>query len=262
MKRILVLLAAVATAAILIFGNINWKGKTTIDANKANASETVNDGEKKNIAEEQRMATLLSFAKNWPEEALVKFEKALRDGDPYKILFLGSKALGEGEGSWPKLVEQELINTYGDIFTFSSLSYDVTSTNFVQEGLEEEVIEENADLILFEPFTLKDNGVVVIETSWENTESVMEAVQSAKEDTVFILQPPHPIYNASWYRTQVENLEKFANNNSIPYLHHWEAWPELSNREVNDYLNEDRSAPNEEGHKLWAQYLRDYFIAN
>lgn len=262
MKRMLVLVVAAATVAILIFGNINWSSKTTIDLNKANASETSNGGEKKNLAEEQRMKSLLSFAANWPEAALVRFEEALGNGEEFKILFLGSTALGEGDGSWPELVQQGLVNTYGKVFRFATLSYDVTSTTFVEEGLEEEIIAEEADLILFEPLTLKDNGKVVIETSWENTETVMDAVKAAKEDTVFILQPPHPLYNASWYRTQVESLEGFANDSSIPYLNHWEAWPETSDQALNDYLVSDRSAPNEEGHKRWAQYLLDYFIAS
>lgn len=262
MKRILVLVVAVATAVILILGNISWSSKTNIDPNKAKAPETEKSSEEKNLVEEQRMTALLSFAANWPDEAVVKFEEALRNGKEFKILFLGSTALGEGDGSWPELVKQGLVDTYGDVFSFATLSYDVTSTTFVEEGLEEEVVAEGADLILFEPLTLKDNGKVVIETSWENTETVMDAVKAAKEDTVFILQPPHPLYNASWYMTQVESLEGFANGSNIPYLNHWEAWPETSDRELNDYLLEDRSAPNEEGHKLWAEYLLDYFIAH
>lgn len=261
MKRLFVIITAVICAVILIGGNIHWKGKTTIHMDEANASQTKHS-EKKNIADEQRFNTLLSFAANWPEEASAVFAEKLRNGEPYKIVFAGSDALGEGEQSWPKIVEEKMTRTYGDVFEFAVLSYDLTSTEFVEQEKEADLIQEKADLILFEPFTLKDNGRVVIETSWENIERIMEAVKTAKKDTVFLLQPPHPIYNASWYLFQLENLKKSAERQGIPYLDHWEVWPDTTDQALNNYLTSDRSVPNEEGHKLWAEYLIDYFIAN
>ena len=46
------------------------------------------------------------------------------------------------------------------MWRFRLFSYDLTSIAFMNEDKVTEVIEEQPDLILFEPFTLKDNGVV------------------------------------------------------------------------------------------------------
>ena len=49
--------------------------------------------------------------------------------------------------------------------TVSTFSYDLTSIAYINEEKITEVMEEQPDLILFEPFTLKDNGKVGIDDS-------------------------------------------------------------------------------------------------
>lgn len=261
MKRLLSIFLAAICVIVLIAGQIHWKGKTAIP-NKQEKAKEGKISETRDIAEEQRFEALLSFAANWPEEASTAFAQKLRKEEPYKIVFAGSEALGEGADSWPEIVAERMARTYGDVFDFAFLSYDLTSTEFVEQNKVQDLIKEEADLILLEPFTLNDNGRVVIETSLENIERIIDAVLDAKQDTVFLLQPPQPIYNASWYLFQLENLQRFAEQSGIPYLNHWEAWPDTKDPAINQYLTTDRSALNEEGHKLWAEFLIDYFIAN
>ena len=122
-------------------------------------------------------------------------------------------------------------------------------------------MEEQPDLILFEPFILKDNGEVGIDHSLENASAVIASVKESLPQTEVILQPPHPLYKANFYPKQVEELQQFAEDNGITYLNHWEAWPDKNSEEIKEYISEDASQPSAKGHQLWADYLIDYFIA-
>lgn len=267
MKAIFTSILAIICVVILILGNIHWGNKTEIKAenNTASASETppVNENTEEDIeqADPSQLEELLSLATNWPEESQVQLQEALEAKKPFKILFVGSDSLGEGENSWPSILEQRLTEAYGGIFTFNTFIYDLNTKEFIEENKQEELAKEKADLILFEPLVLRDNGEVVIETSLEYIGTIMDDVKSKKPTTTFILQPPHPIYNAGFYNVQVGALQDYAEGNGIPYLNHWEAWPETTSTEIQEYLVTNPSGPNEKGHELWAEHLAKYFIA-
>lgn len=238
------------------------------DNEKAPAKEAKGDGKKQDSGKkdsgesEDKIAPLLAYSANWPSEAAKQFERALRNGETYKIVFAGSESVGKGEKDWPALVKEELVSTYGkSVFSFEVISHPLSSHQFLDDGKEQELAEADADLIILEPFTLNDNGVLNIETSEKNISKIVEAVKAKNKDTVIILQPPHPLYNASYYRNQVNSLEAYAHNRGMAFINHWEAWPELDSKDINDYLSEDRETPNAEGHKLWAEYVVDYLIA-
>ena len=59
----------------------------------------------------------------------------------------------------------------------------------------------------------------------------------------------------------MEELQQFAEDNDIPYLNHWEAWPDQDSEEIKEYITEDSSQPSVKGHEVWAEYMIDYFIA-
>ena len=80
----------------------------------------------------------------------------------------------------------------------------------MNEDEAEEVIAAKPDMIIFEPFTLKDNGEVAIDDSLENTATTLAAITESLPETEVILQPPHPLYNATYYPRQVEALAGFA----------------------------------------------------
>jgi hypothetical protein len=148
---------------------------------------------------------------------------------------------------------------YGEqAISIDTKMYTETTEEFYDSGRETDFT--NYDLIIWEPFTLTDNGNVVIETGQEYILSVIKEVKSANPSTSFILQPPNPIYKASFYLVQVNALEKFANKNGVPYLNHWGAWPSTYSDAIKTYLTEDGNLPNEIGHKAWADYLIKYFI--
>ena len=154
MKRLLSIFLAAICVIVLIAGQIHWKGKTAIPDKQEKAKEG-KISETRDIAEEQRFEALLSFAANWPEEASTAFAQKLRKEEPYKIVFAGSEALGEGADSWPEIVAERMARTYGDVFDFAFLSYDLTSTEFVEQNKVQDLIKEEADLIIARTVHLK-----------------------------------------------------------------------------------------------------------
>ena len=260
MKTFLSVLLAIACLAILIIGNLHWNEKTTISPNDTTAQDSGKDAVIKNM-ESASIDALLPYTKNWPAESVATFKASVQNEKPFKIAFLGSNAQGEGKDSWPQMVQSSLTKTFGDTISVSAFSYDVTSAEFVEQDMQADLVKEQPDLVIFEPFTLKDNGEVEINESLDNVSSVMNSIKSENPKTVFILQPPHPLYNATFYPIQVESLKDYAQAEGIVYLDHWEAWPDYSTEEIQEYLNKDQSEPSAKGHEVWARFVTDYLIA-
>lgn len=253
---------------ILIIGNIHWEKKTDIKAYNKIVKTVPNDQSNKGVVEatptlsEKEKQAILKLASHWPEESQQVLETALEEERPFKIVSVGSDLNETDVNTWPLIVSENIIEQYGNsVISFKHLSYDLTSTAFVEQNKQTEIVNEQADLVLFEPFTLKDNGVVVIEDSHKNIKSVINEVE--KSGATVILQPPHPLHNANFYPIQVNALQQFAVDNNIPYLNHWTVWPDPRSDAIKEYLilSEESTIPSEIGHALWAQYLTDYFIA-
>ncbi|MBM7714973.1 hypothetical protein JOC94_001945 [Bacillus thermophilus] len=181
---------------------------------------------------------------------------------PFKLALVGSKALGEEANGWSIQLQKALADAYGETLDVKIFQYEEQSDQFITSGHGKEVAEFQPDIVLFEPFTLNDNGTVTLEDSHENIHTFISTVQKEKEEAVVILQPPHPIHNATFYPSEVEALEKFAKDNNLPFLNHWAKWPAVENEELRSYLLEDQSAPNDKGHEVWFTYLNEYFIAD
>lgn len=260
MKAFFTTLLAIICVAVLILGNIHWNKRTSVQAgNKVEETnnELITDTKEKETRSEEEIGDLLELAANWPEDSKVAFQAALTEGRPFHILFVGSEALEAGSNPWPQQLQLLIEEAYGEtIFTFETLTSDLTSTKYVTEELYKQW-NNQADFIVLEPFTLNDNGEVEIEESHVNIQTML----SDTESTV-ILQPPHPLYNAKFYPIQVTSLEKFATDNGIPYLNHWTAWPDTTTLEMQSYLDEEGSLPNDLGQEVWASFLADYFINN
>lgn len=260
MKVFISIVSALSCVAVIFFGQLHWNEKTTISAGNPVIAEASEQMEESYISETE-LEVILAHSKNWPTASVNTLKANLEAGKPFNIVLLGSFALGTSEESWVQKVSESLVNTYGEYINVSILRYDLTSSEYVKEDKVSELLADEPDLVLFEPFTLTDNGILQVDQSLGNISTVMEDVQEQSPQTVFILQPPHPLYNATFYPVQVAELQKFAKKNAIPFLNHWEAWPDQTNVELKNYLSEDNSQPSPEGHQLWADYVTEYFIA-
>jgi hypothetical protein len=255
-QKILTFLLGILLILLIFFGQTHWNQQK-----RAFSSDTPSSAKKEAVKQNTSAKALLKYTKNWPAESVNRFKQSLKTGTPFKILFVGSPAIGsETDGTFP-LVKQKLMETYGEHVEVQLKTYDMTSTQFIYDQKQDEIIAENADLIVFEPFILENNGEVLIDKTLTDLAVVIDTVKVAKTETTFILQPSYPLYNAKIYPRQVEELKKYAETHQIPYLDHWTAWPDPTTEEMKNYLTEDQSAPNEKGAQVWSEYLIQFFIS-
>lgn len=256
MKVFLPIFMIFACTISLVLGNINWQDKVS------NASNIPLEIKTKEVPDKSTSfnADLVKHTENWPDKSKKLYKERLSTGKAFKILIVGSNSLGGKDYNIPTDLANRMKQVYGETVQVDGLIYDLMSSQFVSQGKQKDLIKKKADLILFEPFTLKDNGNVAIDDSLENLTKIMEDVTAAKEDTQFILQPPNPLFDATYYPNQVNELKKYAEDNDIPYLNHWSNWPDQDAEEMKDVLNEDLGLPNEDGYKIWSMYLEEFFI--
>ena len=264
MKQFLVLLLALICVGTLIYGSLHWKEKTSVSAEKSVSEDRTKEPEQKESPARIDSEEPLRFTQNWPEPARENYKLALEDGRPFTILLAGSISLGVDDGGWSQQLKRSLEEAYGDTIQVKVKSYELTSAEFLSEEKLEELVSLQPDLTLLEPFTLMDNGLVMISNSHQNIEAIRSGLSEANPDSVMLLQPPNPLYNANYYPVQVDALKQFAEEEEIPYLDHWTAWPDPESKEIEDYLVEQdgTTLPNEKGHQVWYEYLLDYFIAD
>ncbi len=122
-------------------------------------------------------------------------------------------------------------------------------------------IDSNADLILFEPFTKKDNGLPDVKRSLDNIKTIIDDVTRANPNISFVIQPPPPMYKAVKYPKEVEDLKNFAQEQNIPYLDYWSEWPAQGTKEMKEVYKEDFNDSNQMGYNIWTNYVEKYFIS-
>lgn len=266
MKKLLLTILAISCVAFLYLGNMYWKEKTTLVASEENDTQTVENtpseeapAPKEEAAEDEGKRDLDSLISNWPEEARTHFKDLMKNEEPFKLAIVGSPALGENENGWAPQLKEKLLSELGSQVEVEIFQSEVTSIEFINGQESDNVLAFKPDLVLLEPFSLTDNSNQV--GSVQNHESILMFLGELKEtneESVLLLQPPHPLEGATYYPQQIDSLKEFAGEESISYLDHWTSWP--NDETLSDYLIESQDTPNEKGHEIWANYLIDYFI--
>ncbi|MEW4309192.1 SGNH/GDSL hydrolase family protein [Rossellomorea marisflavi] len=262
MKHFLLVILALACGAVLILGNLYWQDRTgqtkenTKVESKSMSTEAPKDIEKK---EDQKEEKEKDISTNWPDNAKDLYKKRVEDEEAFKISIIGSPALGASEGGWAPQLKETLLSAYGDSVQVKIDEWNTTSVEFVNSSDADDALKEAPDLVLWEPFTLVDNsnGVGPI----QNHESILifdRKLHEANEEATLILQPPHPIENATYYPLNVDELKAFAQEEGFTYLDHWSEWPKDDS--LSEYLIDSQDTPNAKGYTLWKNYLADYFI--
>ncbi|MBS4212673.1 SGNH/GDSL hydrolase family protein [Neobacillus rhizophilus] len=277
MKKVIVALLGIIFIIVLYLGQSHWKQQiadtsanmktdyyTTLQKDYKKSRGTAgNAAGGASSAATKGQQDLISLTKNWPSGAVERFKKTLADGSKFKILFVGSGAIGsEGDGTYP-LVKKSLVDAFGakhievDLITYNS-----NSSQFLKEKKENEVAGVGADLIIYEPFILQNNGSAVgADKSLTDLSVVMKAVSAAKPETSYILQPSIPLYKAKNYPVQVAQLKDYAKKNGIAYLDHWTAWPDPNTEAIKEYLSPDQTGPSDKGVQVWSEALAGYLIS-
>jgi len=267
-NRIMAVISVILFILFLIFGINTWNAKQAETVSNAIESlkytgETAEKEKERNKEDTQQKLNrvqLGNLVQDFPEAVIARFSEAFNGGDPVKLVLVGSSSLEYENNGWSTIVEQELETLYGkNLLDVIVYSFEGTTTEFIQSGAINEVIDLHADMMLFESLTLEDNsGLVTIDQTVSNLKDIVTTLTEANPNLYFVLQPPQPIRTTVYYPDQIARVKQFASQNQIPYLNHWEFWPDYATPEILDFLT-DRSMPNEKGHELWAKAVFDFF---
>ncbi|RLQ94797.1 SGNH/GDSL hydrolase family protein [Falsibacillus albus] len=262
LKILLISVLLIIFVGVLALGTLHWNESVAAagsenDDDRTTPSLPDDSPNKFELSEQEKRAIML--AKNWSLKAQEALKSKMKSNQPFLMGIVGSQSLGKDVNGWSVQLKTKMEQAFGsDVLQVKIFEYDsIRSSKFIKYSDYQEVADFKPDMVLFEPFTLNDNGYVPVESEEKN----FEKFQAALGDAVMILQPPHPIYQSTYYPRQVAAIKKFAESKSITYLDHWTAWPDPATAAVKEDLTPSQSAPNEKGHKLWAEYLEKYFIA-
>ena len=257
MKSFFTVIYALACVIFLAFGLYQWTTNTTVHIEASNQT-TIEEPVDPKLA---KIEQLLPLTKNWPQQSVERFKQALETDTTFNIVIVGSTALG-GESGWAVQTKTKLLESYGtEHMNVEILEYDLTTADFIDDKLVE-LAALKGDLVLLEPFILNDNaGLIKIDDTLTNLTLIIDTVKQANSETVFLLQPAHPIFQAKRYPVQISELKQYATKNNIPFLDHWSSWPDSNTEEIKEYLVKDQSQPNEMGHQLWSEFITNQLIS-
>jgi len=263
-KALFAFVVLIGCALLLIGSYMQWNnkissvgGNSTKPIGSTPASTEDNKESEETEEPELDVKRLLSLTANADEQVQDVFSKRLESDEKVNILITGSNTIDSGKPGYGERLNNALKESYGDAVTVNIEGFNATSEEFLEDGID---LSLGYDIILFEPFTLKNNGIVTIEDEHEHIKTFQERLTKETEDAVVILQPPNPIHAATYYPTQVNALKSFAESAGIPYIDHWKQWPDPESDEITDYLD-DNGSPNKDGAEIWANALIEYFIA-
>lgn len=263
-KGLYVVIFTLICGLLIIFSYLAWQEQLDSIARpveRVEASEepeeSPSDSASKDPAEDASEvdASFTASLANMDEEVQAVFESRKAAGEKVQLLILASDLVDMGSPSMSELVEQQLQATYGDDLEITKQTFNENSITITEQDLIS--FDGGYDVVLFEPFTLKNNGEVDIETEHAHITSIVERFRSEVEDVAIVFTPPNPIYNASYYPVQVDALLTFLNEQGYPVIEHWQNWPDPKDEQIKEYLDEN-SRPNTEGAALWAQAVNTY----
>ncbi len=258
------LILIILCAAGLFYSATVWKSKVH-EAAETKPSQTVpkeQDSSNKDTASEQPIEDVVT--KTPTTEGLSKtsdprmkelFTKKFTAEEDVQMLVIGSDSLDPVAIRFATAFKE----TFSDWVTVDSVTADLTSTEFVAQGLSEIDWSIGYDIVLYEPFTLKNNGVVVIEREQQDLLAVQKKAMEANDQVLFIVTPPQPIYEANYYQTQIQALKTFTNQEKLMYIDHWSNWPPTNSTDLLNYVDKERQLTSR-GVKVWSDALIHTFL--
>ncbi len=263
MKAFTTFLLGIATVIVLFIGHSYWNQRIEAAPKDVPSLPDHHDTTDQEISEDKtNQQDLTPYIRNWPKSSADRFQLSLKEKRPFTILFVGSPAIGSDTAGTFPIVKKKLVDTFGGKnIQVGIKTYTTTSSKFAESNELNEIAAEKADLIIFEPFILMNNGQVLIENTLKDVTKMMNDVKAKNPEITFILQPSYPVYKAKIYPNQVAALKKYAEDNQITYLDHWSAWPDSNTETLKEYLTPDQSAPSEKGAQAWSDFLIKYLIS-
>ncbi|MCM3756309.1 hypothetical protein M3197_02300 [Sporosarcina aquimarina] len=263
MKKGIVFLLIIMIICVgsLFFSATVWKNKiqkaSEISPGKTVVSKEDLSGSKDSKLEDEDFQLLLenSLSKTVIPEVKDLFMNRFSKNEEVKILLIGSEPMKPVSENFSKKIR----DTFQDRVTVDEVTSDLTSTDFVNQEMNEIDWSKEYDIVLYESFTLKNNGLVVIEQEHEDLLSVQAKALESNEQTIVYVTPPHPIYKPNYYQTQITSLENFTRDRDILYINHWPDWPPTDSDEILNYVDED-NVMTDKGIDVWSDALIHTFL--
>ncbi|MFK3936051.1 SGNH/GDSL hydrolase family protein [Alkalihalobacillus sp. NPDC078783] len=255
LKNLAFVLTIILSIGIIAFGYISYQNKLNDLATNAQTDVTNNNTNSSNeIIETEESQSFGGILGDTYENL---------ESNELKITFLGSEAiqssLDEEDNSenWPSLLVHTLENNN------LSITYDIvnigkqTTSEILNSTDIEVVIDSNPDIIFFESLTLNDNSAVLsTEQSEENLTALLEQLNDQLPNAKVIIFPSNPLLDPSFYLTQIQSLEEFADNNSLLYANHWQQWPDVTDPQIEEYSKS--GILSERGHEELATFMEKF----
>ncbi|MFC7365203.1 MULTISPECIES: hypothetical protein [Bhargavaea] len=271
-KGLVTVLVLIACIALLAFSYLSWNAKV-----KEAGAEPVNrpikqeqpadetdqaEGSTEDKKSEDKAAgpspdELTGLTANLPESTVEMLMSRLGEGKTVQLLAVGSSSF---EAPANQLADA-LSEAYDGWIETDVQTFDGTSEAFMDESFGDIDWDKGYDLVIYEPFTLNNNGLVVIEDEQEDALEVRRQALEEVEDAAFFITPPQPIHEPQYYLTQINSLHQFVESRDIPFIDHWDQWPDVDSDDMLEYVN-DQYEPTDQGVEAWAESLKSYFIAS
>ncbi|MFD1359014.1 SGNH/GDSL hydrolase family protein [Fictibacillus halophilus] len=257
-RRFLTVFIMVACVLSVIGGHFYYNNKLEKTAYAAKLELAKTPKEKARTEKISSQKKPEEHFENAPAGIAELFQKKKDAGESLNLTLVGSSLTSNEDGKWAKLFTSKMNETYGKDVTVETVSFgESTSLDLTNKGNYSDLVQKRADIFLIEPVLLNDNEGVTIEDTLFVLEKMINDIKYTNPEAIILIQPSNPIYQPQKYATQVSGLEDYAKEKGIPYLDHWEAWPSVDSEDINKYVAE--LVPNEDGHKLWAEYIYNIF---
>ena len=266
-QPVLVIILGILSISILLFSATVWQnrikdaGGVVEDVPPTYEEQGVpsieNETDKKQIVSPLGAEDIRKIGSSLDKTTLDVLLTRAEAGESVQMLLIGSDALS----NVGKRLTLAMDKAYSGLVTVDVATFDTTSSGFVEQQLDSDASidwQKGYDIVLYEPFTLHNNGIVIIEKEHKDLLEVKAYAESIVNDASFLVTPPQPIYQAKFYLTQVKALEKFTTARGIPYIAHWQNWPDTQSADIQNYLDDD-SIPTERGIEMWSDALIAYF---
>ena len=150
---------------------------------------TNNDDEDDEISEEKSkpdtdVERLLALTTNSDKKVQEVIENRLTSEKKIDFLIVGSEVMNEGKPGYAEQLKSALENAYADFMNISIASFDESSDLFIENLNDEIDFEKGYDIILFEPFIVNNNGVIIAEDQHEHIQMFKNRLQAEVENCI------------------------------------------------------------------------------
>ncbi|MFF2459548.1 SGNH/GDSL hydrolase family protein [Peribacillus simplex] len=262
--------------AVVVFGHLHWKNISQtagIEAREAAAKA-------KEKETEERDALIQSLKpENNKKQPLIDFlhYKSLTQ-DKVIVSLVGSNGTsGTGASnaskSWAGLLEKSLRADREDLETlrFINHGHEGYSTEDLLKGRKiEAVIQDDPDLIIFENSLINNHyQSLSLEQTEKDLESIMTKLQKELPNTKVLIISPNPVANSKTenslgldYLDYIQASEQVIKINKWTYMNSKEEIEKRlskKNMRLADILTNDNIHPNDQGHYIWFEVMKEYF---